>query len=241
MDVQELLAPDARAPLGESRARVLDLLRAAGQPVGVQEVADQTGLHPNTARFHLDALVDSGLATRESKQRTTPGRPSMAYRAAGGDGPTGRRRYRMLAEMLTSMIAGVMPQPGEAAAEAGREWGRYLTEPPPPYQRLDARQAIEKLTAALEEIGFAPEALAEDGGYRLRLHQCPFREVAQHHQDVVCALHLGLMQGVLAQLRSPVTADHLQPFAEPTVCIADLTSHDPHASPQKSGQPRPRR
>jgi len=140
------------------------------------------------------------------------------------------------------MIAGVMPQPGEAAAEAGREWGRYLTEPPPPYQRLDARQAIEKLTAALEEIGFAPEAVAQDGGYRLRLHQCPFREVAERHQDVVCALHLGLMQGVLAQLRAPVTADHLQPFAEPSVCIADLAAgHAPQPSARKREPARPRR
>ena len=223
MDVQALLAPDAGAPLGERRARVLDLLRAVGRPVGVQEVAEQAGLHANTARFHLDALVDAGLAIREAKPRETPGRPSMVYRVTDTGGPTGRRRYRLLAEMLTSMIAGVMPQPTEAAAEAGREWGRYLTEPPPPYQSLNADQAVEKLTAALEEIGFAPEAVAGSSGYQLRLHQCPFREVAERHQDVVCALHLGLMQGVLEQLRAPVTADRLQPFAEPSVCVADLT------------------
>lgn len=223
MDVQALLTPDVSPPLGESRARVLDLLRAAG-PLGVQEVAEQTGLHPNTARFHLDALVEAGLARREPQPRPTPGRPSMAYRATDSDGPAGQRRYRLLAEMLTSMIAGVIPQPNDAAAEAGREWGRYLTEQPPPYQRLDAEQAIEKLVAALQEIGFAPEDVPEQGGRRLRLHQCPFREVAEHHQDVVCALHLGLMQGVLAQLRAPVSADGLQPFAEPSVCIAELTT-----------------
>ena len=239
--MQGLLAPDASAPLRESRARVLDLLRAADGVVGVQEVADQTGLHPNTARFHLDALVDAGLATREPQQRTAAGRPSMAYRATDNDGSTGRRRYRLLAEMLTSMIAGVMPQPGDAAAEAGREWGRYLTEPPPPYQRLDAGQAIEKLTAVLEEIGFAPEAVAESGDCQVRLHQCPFREVAERHQDVVCALHLGVMQGVLAQLRTPVTADHLRPFAEPSVCIADLAGHAPEASAREGEPARPRR
>lgn len=223
MDVEALLAPDAGAPLGERRARVLDLLRAVGRPVGVQEIAGQAGLHANTARFHLDALVDAGLVTRESKPRETPGRPSMVYRVTETGGPTGRRRYRLLAEMLTSMIAGVMPQPDEAAAEAGREWGRYLTKPPPPYQSLTADRAIERLAAALEDIGFAPDIVAEGGGYRLRLHQCPFREVAERHQDVVCALHLGLMRGVLEQLRAPVTADRLQPFAEPSVCIADLT------------------
>jgi predicted ArsR family transcriptional regulator len=241
MDIQGLLAPDVSLPLGESRAQVLDLLRAAGGPVGVQEVAEQARLHPNTARFHLDALVDAGLATREPQQRATPGRPSMAYRVTDSDGPAGRRRYRLLAEMLTSMIAGVMPQPGEAAAEAGREWGRYLTEPPPPYQRLDAEQAVEKLTAVLEKIGFAPEAVAQDAGYQVRLHHCPFREVAERHQDVVCPLHLGLMQGVLAQLRAPVTADHLRPFAEPSVCIVDLAGHAPQASARKREPARPPR
>jgi predicted ArsR family transcriptional regulator len=242
MDVQALLAPDAGAPLGESRARVLDLLRAAAGPLGVSEVAEQAGLHPNTARFHLDALVDAGLATREQQPRETPGRPSMAYRVTDSDGPTGRRRYRLLAEMLTSMIAGVMPEPGEAAADAGREWGRYLTEQLPPYQRLDSGQAVERLTAVLEEIGFAPETVAESGGYRLRLHQCPFREVAERHQDVVCALHLGLMQGVLGQLRAPVTADRLQPFAEPSVCIAEVApGADPGTGTDGKPPPRPRR
>ncbi|HLI37891.1 MAG TPA: helix-turn-helix domain-containing protein [Streptosporangiaceae bacterium] len=224
MDVHALLAPDAKAPLGESRARVLDLLRAAPGPLGVQEIAGQVGLHPNTARFHLDALVEAGLATRAPRPRETPGRPIMVYQAMETDGPTGQRRYRLLAEMLTSMIAGVMPTPGEEAADAGREWGRYLTEQPPPYQRLGPGEAMGKLTEALAQIGFAPEAAAEGGGYRLRLHQCPFREVAERHQDVVCALHLGLMQGVLEQLRAPVTADRLRPFAEPSVCIADLSA-----------------
>jgi len=230
MDVQALLTPDAGAPLGQSRAHVLDLLRAAGSPAGVRDIADQAGLHPNTARFHLDALVDAGLAARAPKERTTPGRPSMAYRAVAGGEPMGRRRYRLLAEMLTSLIAGMLPKPGEAAGEAGREWGRYLTEPPPPYQRLDAGEAVEKLTATLAEIGFAPEAVTDGTQYQLRLRQCPFREVAENHQDVVCQLHLGLMQGALAQMRAPVTADRLQPFAEPSLCIAYLATRQNQAS-----------
>src|ERR1019366_9382343 len=177
MDLKALLAPDA-APLGQRRADVLALLRAAGSPVGVREVAGQTGLHPNTARFHLDALVDAGLATRAPRARAVPGRPSMAYQAVEGGG------------------------------------------------------AIERLAATLEEIGFAPEAAADGTRYQLRLRQCPFREVAEGHQDVVCQLHLGLMQGALDQMRAPVTADRLQPFAEPSLCIAYL------ATRQNPGQPR---
>ena len=222
VDIQALLAPETGARLGTSRARVLDLLRASTGPLGVQEIASQAGLHPNTARFHLDALVQTGLASRERQRREGMGRPSMAYSATGEDGAGGRRRYRLLAEMLTGMIAAVMPQPGEAAVEAGREWGRYLTGPLPPYERLDPREAIERLRATLEDIGFAPELTADGSRYRVLLRQCPFREVAERHQDVVCALHLGLMQGALAQMRTPVTAGRLQPFAEAWGCTAEL-------------------
>src|SRR6516225_6586034 len=129
MDERELLAPDAGAPLGRSRARVLELLREAAAPLGVQEVAEHCGLHPNTARFHLDALVAAGLVIRDRGSRPNPGsgrpgrpgrlghpgrpgRPAIGYRAAGGDGsgvPAGERRYRLLAEMLASMIAGLQP------------------------------------------------------------------------------------------------------------------------------------
>lgn len=223
MDTEQLLAPEDTSPLGRSRADVLDLLRAAAGPLGVREAAQRTGLHPNTARFHLEALVEAGLATRETEDRETPGRPRIGYRAVA-DTPAGRRRYRLLAEMLTSLIAGTTADPGKAAEEAGREWGAYLTEQPPPYQRPSAAESVAKLTEIMSEIGFAPRLEADDGQYRLCLYQCPFREVAERHRDVICSLHLGLMRGALAKLKAPVTAERLEPFVEPSLCVARLTA-----------------
>jgi predicted ArsR family transcriptional regulator len=227
MDTEQLLAPEDTSPLGRSRADVLEVLRAAHDPLGVREVAQRTGLHPSTARFHLEALAEGGLAVRETEGRETPGRPRIGYRAVA-DGPAGRRRYRLLAEMLTGMIAGTLPAPGKAAENAGREWGAYLTEQPPPYQGLSAEKAIGKLTALMEELGFSPQAEAGhgDGQYRLCLRRCPFREVAERHQDVICSLHLGLMRGALERMRAPVTADRLDPFVEPSVCVARLTERE---------------
>jgi predicted ArsR family transcriptional regulator len=226
MDTEQLLAPEDSSPLGRSRADVLDMLRAADGPLGVREVAQRMGLHPNTARFHLEALAEAGLAVRETEGRETPGRPRVGYRAVA-DGPGGRRRYRLLAEMLTTLIAGTMPEPGKAAEEAGREWGAYLSEQPPPYQRLSDAVAVAKLTAIMEELGFSPQAETDaDGQHRLCLRQCPFREVAQHHQDVICSLHLGLMRGALARMRAPVTAERLDPFVEPSLCVALLTARE---------------
>lgn len=227
MDVKALLAADTRPVLRQSRAEVLDLLHAMDAPVGVREVAARTGLHPNTARFHLDALVDAGLATRASQPRTVPGRPSTVYLAVQGGSVTGQRHYRLLAEMLASLIAGVLPDPSRAAAQAGREWGRYLTEQPAPYQRIGLPAALAALTATLQELGFAPETEPAATGFQLRLRQCPFREAAEGHREVVCSLHLGLMQGALEQMRAPLAAVRLEPFAEPGLCLAALEPESP--------------
>ena len=222
MDADQPLASEESLPLGRSRANVLDMLRAADQPLGVREVAQRTGLHQNTARFHLEGLVEAGLAVRETEDRDTPGRPRVGYRATTG-ASGGRRRYRLLSAMLASLIAGTMPEPGAAAEGAGREWGEYLTEQPPPYQRLDAAEAVARLAVTLDGLGFAPEAVSDDGGrYRLNLRQCPFREVAQQHGNVICALHLGLMRGALGKMRAPVTADRLEPFVESSLCVASF-------------------
>ena len=56
----------------------------------------------------------------------------------------------------------------------------------------------------------------------IRLRHCPFLELAEEYGDLVCRIHLGLMQGALAELRAPVTAAVLEPFAEPGACLARL-------------------
>jgi predicted ArsR family transcriptional regulator len=225
MDAEVLRTPVDDPPLGRSRAGVLDILRGAAEPVGVREVAQRTGLHQNTARFHLEALVEAGLASRDTEDRQSPGRPRVAYRASGGAAGD-RRSYRLLAQMLASLISGTMAEPAAAAEAAGREWGAYLTPTPPPYQRISADDAIARLTEALGEMGFAPEAGtgreagAIAGRHEIRLRQCPFAEVARRHADVICSLHLGLMQGMLTQSRAPLTAEALHPNAAPGLCVA---------------------
>jgi len=40
----------------------------------------------------------------------------------------------------------------------------------------------------------------------------------------VCAMHLGIMQGALGELRGPLEAEGLQPFVTPHLCVAKLRS-----------------
>jgi predicted ArsR family transcriptional regulator len=228
MDAHELIRPDSEGPaIGERRSRVLAILRAATEPVGVSQVAEQLGLHPNTARFHLDALTGAGLVERTVEERQQPGRPRTLYIARPESSATGQRSYRLLAEILTGFVAANVEQPARAAVQAGQAWGRFLAERPPPFRRMDEHTATEQLTRTLTEIGFAPEAVTSGETRQIRLHHCPFREIAEDHPEVVCAIHLGLMQGLLAELEAPVEAERLEPFVEPTLCIAQLSAREP--------------
>ncbi|GEN81370.1 helix-turn-helix transcriptional regulator [Actinotalea fermentans] len=207
-------------PLGTRRAQVLATLRDAGRPLGVQEVADATGLHPNTARFHLDGLVAGGQARRELEARTTPGRRRVVYAAAAAEGA---RSYGLLAEMLTGLVAS-MDGAGAPAIQAGRAWGRHLVERGLPSQPVSGEEGLARVGRLLGEIGFQPEVRTDDDGATVDLHHCPFLEVATQHTDVVCAIHLGLMQGALAELRAPWDAVSLEPFVAPSLCVARLAA-----------------
>jgi predicted ArsR family transcriptional regulator len=235
MAIRELSAPgeDALPALGESRARVLAALQDAGRPLGVGEVAERVDLHANTARFHLDALVEAGMVERANEEREQPGRPRALYAARPDVARTGQRSYRLLAEILTSYVAAETPDPARAAAQAGQAWGRYLADRPPPFHRTDVEAATTQLVATLGEIGFAPEAVTTGRKRQILLHHCPFREAAEQHREVVCAIHLGLMRGLLAEINAPLDAERLDPFVEPTLCIAHLTATSNKASNSK--------
>jgi len=199
---------------------VLALLRNADGGVTVDEVAHGAGLHVNTARFHLDKLVEDGLAERQAEERGTPGRPRIRYLASGAERPTS---YRLLSRMLVGLVSSLGAHADVVGA--GRAWGRHLVEPVPPHSRVDAAEAIRRLEDLMEEVGFDPESVAGPEP-EVRLHHCPFLEAAQADPEVVCALHRGLMEGALATLDAPVTVVDLEPFATPRTCRARLRRTD---------------
>lgn len=208
--------------LGESRSRVLHALQASTEPMGVSEIARKVGLHPNTARFHLDALTDSRLAERHREDRDAPGRPRWLYSAGPNSGQRGRRSYQLLAQILSSTLAMPAADPRANAVEAGEQWGRKMVQAPARGKHTDAGEATRQLCDTLDQIGFAPEVSPGKEGTRVLLHHCPFREAVATNQEVVCAVHLGLMRGVLKELNTGVRAASLEPFVKPELCITQL-------------------
>ena len=201
---------------------MLTALSDAPRPLGVGEVAEQVGLHPNTARFHLEGLVEAGLVERAVEAREQPGRPRALYAARAERIRDDQRSYQLLAEVLTSYVATQVPEPAKAARRTGEEWGRYLAERPAPFQQVDAAEAMRQVLRALDDVGFAPEPAVGGRDRQILMRHCPFRETAQQHSDVVCSIHLGLMQGMLAEMGAPLEAERLERFVEPSLCVAHL-------------------
>lgn len=204
-----------RALAEPSRARILETLSLAGEPLDAAQLAERVGLHPNTVRWHLGVLADAALVTSRAEPRTRPGRPRIVFSPAKE--PEGREDYRLLAAILAGSLAGTAE--GIAAAEqAGDAWGRFLVERPPPFRRMTDDDAADRVVELLDEHGFEPER--ENGD--VLMHRCPFRDLAEEHGDVVCSVHLGLIRGALAEINAPVTATRLEPFVEPSLCRARL-------------------
>jgi predicted ArsR family transcriptional regulator len=222
-----------RVLAGVSRVAVLQALRAGAGSLDVQAIAEQVGLHTNTVRAHLDQLMEAGLVESAVQERATPGRPRRLFRATATSGAGAEGSYKVLAEVLASGIRDGEPAPGAVAAQAGRRWGQHLeqqggasTEP------VDAGRALERIVALLDDVGFAPRVgepaspATDPAGTgsvtMIELHRCPFYDIAREHTDVVCAVHLGLIQGALDQMQAPPSSVRIEPFVRPDLCLVHM-------------------
>jgi predicted ArsR family transcriptional regulator len=219
----ERRSDDPAHGLGPSRARVLALLQEANEPMTAAAAGARLGLHVNSARFHLDALTEDGLALRRKEERSSPGRPRVLYTAAATAPGVAHRSYRLLAEILTSLLGDKLPDPSASAEEAGHAWGRFISVPAEPFTRPPESEALDSLIQTLEKMGFDSHIVDEPGSLRLEISHCPFLEIAEGHRNVVCSIHLGLIRGILDQARAPLVADTLEPLVEPSRCLAHLT------------------
>lgn len=186
-------------------------------------LADELGVHPNTVRFHLDSLVGEDQVEQVEPGRKGPGRPPLMFRAVRQMDRGGTRHYRLLAEILTTALAGEKDSAAKALA-AGRAWGRQLVSSGESSagDAQNPEQAIGHLVDVLDGLGFAPERRGADGEQQIGLRHCPFLELAESRTAVVCPVHLGLMQGALETWGAPVAVERLDAFVEPDLCVAHV-------------------
>jgi len=201
----------AHSPLSPSRRAILGHLRDQPQPLTLGALVQITGLHPNTVREHLDALVRRGLVRRTTGLPRGRGRPAHLYEHA----EYGHGEYARLAVALADALELSSSEPTRHAATVGEEWGRELARE----RRAGATtpaDARDEVVALLDDLGFEPRP-GEDPG-ELHLARCPLLEAAHRSPGIVCGIHLGIVRGMLAEQGVDPEGSALEPFAGPGFC-----------------------
>lgn len=191
----------------QQRQLIVEALRRAPDGLDTNRLAESLDLHPNTVRWHLGRLTAAGLVQDTPGSRHGRGRPSTVHRLTGEGVARGRDEYRLLATMLTDVVAG--DEAAEARAyETGLRWGQRL-------RRAEPRASLARI---LDREGFE----AEQRGDRVEMRRCPFCELAKKSPQVICTLHRGIVDGALEQAGPGQRVERLEPFVKPGLCIAHL-------------------
>lgn len=226
--------PQHRALASASRVAILRLVNAADTGATAADVAERTGLHPSTVRAHLDRLVEAGLLVKARASDGAPGRPAWRYQAAAPQ--PAPAPYRALASALLEHLA-TTGDGTDAAVRAGQAWGRRLADTVTPGDPV--RVALDVLRGLHFDPHPAASGAADADEVEVHLRACPFLELVGQHPDVMCALHAGMISGVLHGAGAPDGKAVLEPFAAPTACVVRLRV-PPKSRHEESGR-EPRR
>ena len=183
---------------------VYRLLVARGE-LSRDQTAEALDLARSVAAFHLDKLVDTGLADVRYERltgRSGPGagRTAKVYRRSDNEIGVSlpERRYDLAGGLLAEAVerssdegVPVATALRRAATETGRRIGEAARVAVG--RRAGRAKRRDALVGALEQYGYEPHLR----GGEIVLTNCPFHALAEEHRDLVCGMNLELLSGVI--------------------------------------------
>jgi predicted ArsR family transcriptional regulator len=210
-----------------------DLYRLLGERDWVTRdlAAAELDVPRSVAAFHLDKLVDAGVAEvrferTSGKQGPGAGRPSKLYRRVERElaASIPERSYDLAGLMLSTAISEATEtrKPVDEALTAtacafGHELGELaaggVEDVAPDADRRDSVMAV------LAEHGYEPARDGDD----IVLRNCPFHRLAEAHRALVCGMNRDFLGGVLDGFGSEEALDaRLDP--QPGFCCVRITA-----------------
>jgi predicted ArsR family transcriptional regulator len=205
------------------RRRLYEVVCGRTEPVGRDEAAAAAGVGRALAVYHLDRLVEAGLLTASYQRppgRSGPGagRPAKLYARSDREFAVTvpPREYELAARLLVQAVeSDPSGRSRVALLDAARRLGSELGG------RFHG-DGQDDLAGALARQGYEPRR-GEDGVIRLR--NCPFHQLAEHHRDIVCGMNLGLIEGITAGLGAAGARPVLDP--QPGHCCVAIGDDQP--------------
>jgi predicted ArsR family transcriptional regulator len=192
------------------------------EPVGRDEAAREMGMSRALVAFHLDKLVEQDLLEttfRRLSGRTGPGagRPSKLYRRSRKQLAISLppRGYELAARLFARALdrnrePGASPPLDQVAEDFGLELGSAVSAD------SNGDQGAASIEALLRRSGYEP---FRDTDGSIRLRNCPFQSLVADHRDLVCAMNLSLLKGVVRGTSSVPVEAVLDPRPG-TCCVA---------------------
>lgn len=186
-------SPEAVAAVAHpSRRKIVEALAESPDGATAFDLADKVSLHHNAVRTHLASLARAGVVWSEREDPTgRPGRPRIIYRLADPDMVADDGARRELTTLLLRLVRYAKLTEPEIEAAAVED-GRAL-----------AAEGVG-FVEAFRRLGFAPEDVtdadaAARGEMEVLLRHCPYADqLTAETAPTICALHRGLVRGVLA-------------------------------------------
>lgn len=213
-----------------AQRRVLEVVEGAGQPISSAEVAKTLKLHPNTAREHLDALLNAGLVTTLPMRTGKRGRPTLLYSVTALDPNQILSTY--LDVITATAISLAEGSDGVAQAIAvGKNWAG-LTCPQPAQtgfqgtsgavapSAVSSAEAASAAAATSDAVAAEPSHLSETGA-----NTAAEANMTQRLENAIAQLRpIFTVMGFAPELAKNKLVLHSCPFAKggwphPLVCI----------------------
>lgn len=200
-----------KAPgLPASQQQILELLKRAGATT-IPVLAEGLRLNVETVRHHLKALESLGYVERRGTRPTGPGRPEVVYGLSAAAGQLFPNRE---GELLRGLVAHLKETGNEKLLrdffarwiDARRPEARARVE------GLSGVERVQEVARILSELGFMASVETGPGQPRLRLCNCPMRELVEASR-IPCQAELGFVRELLG---APLTRLSFIPAGDST-------------------------
>lgn len=199
----------------DSRQQILAFIRRADEPIGVDQLCAETGLHANTVRGHLEVLLAAGEVHRHpAAKKGGRGRPPWLYSA----GPGQESAYTELTHTLIQELG--VDADAQLITEAATRWAGVVDRRAP---AESPDEAVQQAADALSRLGF--DATVSPIGDEIVLNTCPYISLVED-QPVICDIHAAMLDELLKRSEQDVSVSELQVFPRTGMCRARLSRPD---------------
>lgn len=166
-----------------TRSRVLRSL-LLNQKRTVNELAESVGINPISVRHHVNKLEAEGLIQSE-EERHGVGRPRLVYSLTNKGMEQFPQRYLQLTLRLLEQLKTSLPEKvlGNIFREVAEGIAGDLTQHVD-LEKLDLKERLELLRAALISEGFMVNLEEDEGNFYIVEASCPYHHVGEDYPEI---------------------------------------------------------